>query len=221
MIRSKLYDSLFGLPIDIATPNLYRKFLETIEENVCVLEIGIGTGITLERNAQLIKSKNIKIHGIDINESYLNACAERVEKHDLKHYVTLELNDVIESKIEENKYDYILFMESYPVIPKESLKPIVKKALRIMKPDSKLVFIHNLVEQNEWNLFRALIKMNLKKVTTVEFGRLVIRSDFEKWCNSMGLCPELIKMIGELQLPFPGIRSIRQYMYFWRPVYKR
>lgn len=221
MIRSKLYDSLFGLPIDIATPNLYREFLETIEENVCVLEIGIGTGITLERNAQLIKSKNIKIHGIDINESYLNACAERVEKHDLKHHVTLELNDVIESKIEENKYDYILFMESYPVIPKESLKPIVKKALRIMKPDSKLVFIHNLVEQNEWNLFRALIKMNLKKVTTVEFGRLVIRSDFEKWCNSMGLCPELIKMIGELQLPFPGIRSIRQYMYFWRPVYKR
>lgn len=220
MIRSLLYDTLFGLPIEVATPNLYKVFLETVEENVNILEIGIGTGITLEKNAGLIKKKNIKIHGIDINDSYLQACQLRVENSNLKNNVTLELNNVLESRLAGDKYDYVLFMESYPVIPKESLKPIIQKVLKILKPSSKIVFIHNLVEEPEWNIGRAILKSNLKKLTTVEFGRLVVRGDFEKWCSSMGLYPEFIKMIGKLELPIPGLRSIRQYMYFWKPVYK-
>ena len=89
MIRSLLYDTLFGLPIEVATPNLYKVFLETVEENVNILEIGIGTGITLEKNADLVKKKNIKIHGIDINDSYLQACQLRVENSNLKNNVTL------------------------------------------------------------------------------------------------------------------------------------
>ena len=73
MIRPLLYDILFGLPIDVATPNLYRTFLSQVKENSQILEIGIGTGLTLEKNANLIRSKNIQIHGIDIDDSYLES----------------------------------------------------------------------------------------------------------------------------------------------------
>lgn len=215
MIKPLLYDAIFGVPLDVATPNLYKKFLNNIDENSSVLEIGIGTGLTLERNADTILQKNIKIHGIDIDSTYLNSCQLRVEKSGLDQNVTLELNDVLDACILHETYDYALFMESFPVINKSNLELIIKRVQKILKPNGKIVFIHNLVEEEEWSLGRALLKMNLKKVTTVEFGRLIVRSNFEKWCLKTGLRLDSIQMIGELKLPIPGLRSVRQYMYFW------
>lgn len=220
MIRPLLYDMLFGLPLEVATPNLYRIFLNHIEENSKVLEVGIGTGLTLEKNADIIKSKNIQIHGIDVDDSYLTACRLKIAKTDLHNHVTLELNNILDVELTVNHYDYVLFMESYPVIPRESLELIVRRLQRIVKPSGRITFIHNLIEKNEWSIGRALIKTNLKKVTTIDFGRLIVRADFEKWCIDAGLQLDSMQMIGELNLPFPPCNSIRQYMYFWKSMYK-
>jgi len=216
MIRPLLYDMLFGLPFDVATPNLYRVFLSRIKENSRVLEVGIGTGLTLEKNADLIKSKNIQIHGIDIDDSYLAACQARVAKANLYEHVTLELNDILDVELAADHYDYVLFMESYPVIPRESLELIIRRLRRIVKSSGRIVFIHNLIERDEWSIGRALIKANLKKFITIDFGRLIIRADFEKWCIDGGLQLDSMQMIGELNLPLPSCNSIRQYMYFWK-----
>ena len=217
MIRSMLYDMMFGLPIDIATPNLYKVFLESVEENSKILEIGIGTGLTLERNADIIKRKNIQIHGVDINDAYLKTCKLKIEKTGLEGNVSIELSDILDVGLHAGSYDYVLFMESYPVIPKESLELIVRKIRKACKKESgKIVFIHNLVEEDEWNILRAIIKANLKKITSVEFGRLIVRSDFERWCINLGLRLDLVQVIGELRVSFFK-SSIRQYMYFWKP----
>jgi len=221
MIRPLLYDILSGLPIDVATPSLYRAFLDQVKENSQVLEIGIGTGLTLEKNADLIKSKNIHVHGIDVDDSYLTSCRLKISRANLHDQVNLELNDVLDAELPIGHYDYVLFMESYPVIPRENLELVIRRLRRIVKPNGRIVFVHNLIEKDEWSIARALIKSNLKRVTTIDFGRLVVRGDFEKWCIDTGLKLDSVQVIGELNLPFPHFKSIRQYMYFWKPMYKK
>jgi cyclopropane fatty-acyl-phospholipid synthase-like methyltransferase len=143
-----------------------------------------------------------------------------VTKANLYEHVTLELSNILDIELAADYYDYILFMESYPVIPRENLELIIRRLRRIIKPSGRIVFIHNLIERNEWSIGRALIKTNLKKLTTIDFGRLIVRADFEKWCIDAGLQLDSMQMIGEFNLPFPPCSSIRQYMYFWKSMYK-
>ena len=120
-------------------------------------------------------------------------------------------------QLKTSSYDYILFMESYPVIDKQAIALIVNKLRYIVKPTGRICFVHNLVEKSEWSIAKSVIKSNLRKFTTVEFGRLVERTSYEKWCMDRGLRLDFMRVVGEVNVPLPGLHPIRQYMYFWRP----
>ena len=217
MIKALIYDMMFGLPVSISTPQLYRSFLGHIPAGSKVLEIGVGTGLTIALNSDLIKEKQITITGIDIDKSYASLCRSRIKRKKLDKLVEVKIGNILEMQLKTSSYDYVLFMESYPVINKQAIELIVGKLRYIVRPKGRICFVHNLVEKSEWSIAKSIAKSNLRKFTTVEFGRLVERTSYEKWCMDRGLQLDFMRVIGEVNVPLPGLHPIRQYMYFWKP----
>jgi cyclopropane fatty-acyl-phospholipid synthase-like methyltransferase len=181
--RSRLYDFWLG-NFGITTPELYQKFLESLPDNTRVLDVGVGNGICIEKCSQIIKSESLQIDGIDIDDEYIQACQERITRCGLSDQVRVFKQDLL-TFIPENKYDIVIFMESYPVIPEDLMSKFVLHAKAHLS--SNIVFIHNLVQEK--TLFRTIFKPLLvyTPLIWVDFGRLVSHSDFDKFASTIGL----------------------------------
>ena len=56
------------------TSGWYHHVLTRLPDNARLLDVGIGTGGAVSRNADLVRAKNIQVRGIDIDREYLNNC---------------------------------------------------------------------------------------------------------------------------------------------------
>src|SRR5215213_4456089 len=69
-VRAWLYDRvLTGL-----TSGWYREVLTRLPAGASLLDVGIGTGSAIARNARLVLAKDIHILGLDIDRDYLRRC---------------------------------------------------------------------------------------------------------------------------------------------------
>jgi len=164
------------------TPRIYKYVLENnhIKDNTSILEVGIGNGTCIKKNARLIKNKNLHIDGIDIDEDYIQKCNEVIIENNLDKNVTVRYENLFDLD-EKKKYNYIFFTESYPVIPEEIMIDMMKKSKNLLKPGGKVIFIHNLEKTHTF--IRDYLKPKLKYVPFlwVDFGRLSTHNDFDKF----------------------------------------
>lgn len=177
--RSYMYNVM--LPI---TPHMYGIILNKyIKENAKILDVGIGNGYCIDKNAKIIKKKKLRIDGIDIDDDYLDICQEVIKNNKLEKNVTSRKQDLLKMN-EDKKYDYVLFMESYPVIPLKTMIKMTKKSKKLLKPDGQLIFCHNLVDKksNFVDWFKPRIK-HIPFMGYVDFGRLSSHKDFDKFCE--------------------------------------
>ena len=194
----KIYDFTFGdLNFDLATPNLFMHVIEQLKSDSNVFDFGCGNGIcyTNRRIKQIIQSKNLKIHGIDINKAYIKKCIKRIKTMDLKKQVLIEYKDVFTLIIEkeEDKYDYIVLSESAPLIDDELLNMMIRHMKeKLLKKDGQIIFINNLTENS--SKFMVWIKPLFKYIISIDFGRILCRQNFENFAkqNDMNLKFQLI-----------------------------
>ena len=100
--RSFFYDLWLGNSwVGVSTPFLYKEMLNKLPDNATLLEIGIGNGVCIEKNAVLIKEKNIKIDGIDIDEDYVREAKKRVKLNGLEENVNVMIQDLLQYKTEK------------------------------------------------------------------------------------------------------------------------
>jgi cyclopropane fatty-acyl-phospholipid synthase-like methyltransferase len=173
------------LPI---TPYMYKIILKKyIDDNSKILDVGIGNGYCINKTADIIKKKNLKIQGIDIDDDYLEICNEVIKNNKLEKHVRAKKQDLLKMS-NDNKYDYILFMESYPVIPIKTMKKMVKKSKKLLNPNGKIIFCHNLVDKKsqfvDW--FKPRIK-DIPLLGNIDFGRLSSHKDFDKFIEDTNL----------------------------------
>lgn len=190
-IRSYCYDKIQAH--SAGTPELYTRMLKTLKPNSSILEIGIGNGICIEKNANQIKAGNFKIVGIDIDQGYLDICQKRIIENNLSDYVSCYYLDLL-STHNFDKYDYIVFPGSYPVIPLKTMYRMLNKSKDlIMDGNGEIIFIHSLYTKNEKNSLVMIgildfIKRNLKYIPLVwtDFGRMTNVFEFEEVINTQG-----------------------------------
>lgn len=208
-IRSQLYDYHIN-----NTHIFYKKVLTKLPENSRILEVGIGNGTCINKNADLIKEKNLHIDGIDIDKDYLEICNQRIIANDLQDYVTAKYQDLLTlqqpDKIDD-RYDYIFFMESYPVIPIDIMREMMKKCSELLKPKTGVIsFVHNLV--NEKNPVIEFVKPRLLYVPfiQVDFGRLTSHDEFDDFllsakykANQKSLL-EIVDVASHYKVPLPN-----------------
>ncbi len=176
-----MYDYFFGnANFKLSTPNLYNYSIQKLEKNSKVLDFGCGNGICYKNDnvIESIKDKNLQIVGIDIDEVYIKQCSERIINSNLEDNVSIKLMNIFDYKIkiDIDKFDYVIFSESAPLLSNELLVNIVNYINNnLIKENGKIIFINNLTDANSP---MKKYKPYLKYFSLIDFGRLLSEEEF-------------------------------------------
>ena len=176
-MRAWIYNkALMGL-----TPHWYENVLSQLPDGARLLDVGIGTGEALLRNADLIRTKALTVHGVDIDNTYLKHCQGNIEKHGLLDQITCAHQSVYDHT--DGPYDGVYFGASFMLLPDPT------KALHhvagLLKPEGLLYFTQTFHDKPSPMMEK--IKPMLHKVTTIHFGRVTYEQDFREVIHGAGM----------------------------------
>ncbi len=182
-LRGLIYDHTFAK----LTVNWYRAVLERLPEGASVLDVGIGTGGAVVANADLIRDKNLKILGLDIDPDYLKRCRRAIIKAGLVDHVRVRLESVYDHQ--GGPYDAIYFSGSFMLLP----DPVgaLHHVLSQLKPEGRVYFTQTFHEQR--SPLAEKIKPMLHKVTTIHFGQVTYLENFYQVIRESGA--EIVEMV--------------------------
>lgn len=169
-LRGLIYDHTFArLTID-----WYRAVLERLPQDAVVLDVGIGTGSAMVANADLIRSKQLQILGLDIDLDYINRCRRAIAKAGLEEYMQVRWESVYDHS--GGPYDAIYFSGSFMLLP----DPVgaLRHVLPQLKQSGRVYFTQTFHEQR--SPLAEKIKPLLHKVTTIHFGQVTYLGDFSR-----------------------------------------
>jgi alpha-N-acetylglucosaminidase len=137
--------------------------------------VGIGNGSMLKKYHHLIKSKGLKLTGIDINQSYINHCDRLIRTYQLQHQMEIYNESVETFKPPKNIYfDFILFSMSFMLFKNQG--SVLDRIKHYLKSDGEIVFFQTMFKERFG--FMEFIKPKLKYITTIDFGKVTYEKDF-------------------------------------------
>ncbi|MBI5182763.1 MAG: methyltransferase domain-containing protein [Nitrospinae bacterium] len=113
-----------------------------IKPNEKVLDVGVGTGLSLS-----IYPRHCYITGIDVSKEMLNKARKKVEKFSLSH-VTLREMDAMNLDFEDNAFDYVFATFVISVVP-DPIR-VISEMKRVAKNDGKIVIVNHFQSQNKF-----------------------------------------------------------------------
>ncbi|MBN1930059.1 MAG: class I SAM-dependent methyltransferase [Desulfobacterales bacterium] len=166
---------LYSLIINSVNDHCYGNCLTYFSEGSTILDVGIGNGMMIKNFHDLIKSKKLKITGIDINNSYLNHCDNLIRNYNLENNIKIYHTPIESYQPDpDENFDFILFSMSFMLFSDQQL--VIDRIKNWLKPDGKLVFFQTMYKKR----FRLMefIKPKLKYFTTISFGKVTYEKDF-------------------------------------------
>ncbi len=130
-----LYDFIFGKPLDQGRKKVLHQM--NIQPNQEILEVGIGTGLSLKHYP---KAHKINIKGIDLSKEMLKKAAIRGRKFNNINLSVEEINGE-ETPYHDNSFDKVILMYVYSVTP--SPKNLLAEAIRVCKPDGDIFIVNH------------------------------------------------------------------------------
>lgn len=189
-LYSHFYDSFFGTLLNPGR-RAARKLMD-IQPGERVLEVGIGTGISLP-----LYPRDVEVVGIDINYDMIEQAGEKKRRLGYTN-VRLCISDASEMAFKNNYFDKVIASHSITVIPKplETLKEIK----RVCKENAEFFFLNyagsddNLVARFEKALSPLRSRLGLGKAIDLEglLKNANFRIDFKDRVNVFKLF-QLIK----------------------------
>ena len=189
-LYSHFYDSVFG---SLLHPGRrMASELMDIQPGEKILEVGVGTGISLP-----LYRRDAEVIGIDISRDMIKQAGEKKQRLGY-HNVKLCITDAAEMAFKNNYFDKVIAAHSIAVIPKpfETLKEIK----RVCKENAEFFFLNyagsddNLVSRFEKALSPIRSRLGLGKAINLE--RLLhsanFKIDFKDRVNIFKLC-QIIK----------------------------
>lgn len=172
------------------TPGWYGEVLERLPAGSRVLDVGIGTGGAIARNAQLIRAKDLRILGLDVDVDYLERCEQVLSRAGLSEYVTPRLESVYEHQ--GGPYDAVYFSASFPLLP----DPVraLQHVITLLAPDRRVFFTQTFHHRKSKVLEK--LKPMLHRFTTMHFGRVTYEDDFRRVLEEAGLELEELATMG-------------------------
>ena len=176
-MRAWLYNRAL-LPL---TSKWYRAVLERLPEGARLLDVGIGTGGALIRNKDLLLSKQITVVGVDIDADYVKTCAKAVKKHQLDEQVSVELRSIYD--FSQDGFDAAYFSASFMLMPDP---PKALAHVCSLLSDGGRVYFTQTIEEERSPLVEKTKPM-LKKLTTIDFGRVTYEDEFLSTVSQAGI----------------------------------
>jgi ubiquinone/menaquinone biosynthesis C-methylase UbiE len=182
-VRGWLYDRLLaGL-----TAGWYRAVLTRLPDRARVLDVGIGTGGAVTRCAELVRAKELRIVGVDIDRDYLERCASGLRRAGLDGHVSTCLASVYDHR--GGPYDAVYFSASLMLLP----DPVgaLTHVARQLEPTGQMFFTQTFHHRRS-RLVEKLKPM-IRHVTTIHFGRVTYEDEFRAALADAGL--ELVEFV--------------------------
>lgn len=177
MIRGFIYDTL----ILRLTSRWYAEVLERVPEGAALLDVGIGTAGALLANADLVRRKSLRVVGIDVDADYVARARKRLADSPLADAAQVRLESVYDHR--GGPYDAVYFSGSFMLLPEP------ERALRhcraLLSPDGRIFFTQTI--QKERNRWMEMLKPLLRRITTIDFGRVTYEDDFRAQLRAAGL----------------------------------
>ena len=128
-----------------ATLNDFMKEQLSLEENDHVLEIGFGTGKLIFEMAKQVKTGFIE--GIDLSDTMVAIAEKKNKKYIAQDRVIIRQGDFAETAYPYNHFDKICSANTVYFWPQPD--NYIKKILRILKSDGKLILAFEDIKQLE------------------------------------------------------------------------
>jgi phosphatidylethanolamine/phosphatidyl-N-methylethanolamine N-methyltransferase len=129
-----------------------------------VLEVGVGTGISLPKYAP-----NVCVYGVDISERMLRKAQQRVDELQLKNVEGLAVMDAEHLEFPDKSFDVV--MAQYVVTACPNPEACLDEFARVLKPGGELILLSRVSADKG---LRQVIEKGLMPVTT----RLGFRTEF-------------------------------------------
>jgi len=186
MFRGFVYDRLLsGL-----TSRWYAEVLSRVPEGAGLLDVGIGTAAALLENSDRVKQKDIQVTGIDIDADYVERARARLRDSALHQSVDVRLESVYDHQ--GGPYDAVYFSASFMILPDPEKALLHCRGL--LKPGGRIFFTQTI--QNRPSRGLEIVKPMLKRVTSVEFGRVTYEDAFKAEIRAAGLDLEEFTVLG-------------------------
>ena len=128
-----LYDVIFGHPLDSGRRTAIER--THLQPGNRVLEVGVGTGLSLSHYPP-----EVKITGIDISPEMLEKARKRVSQEKLTHVEELRTMDAQAMDFEDHSFDAVFAMYIMAVVPDPYR--VVQEMSRVCRPGGHLVIVN-------------------------------------------------------------------------------
>lgn len=130
---SHLYDAFFGRVFYPRIAKVVKSL--AIEPGARVLEIGVGTGLSLDAYP-----RHCHVTGIDLAPDMLEKAQERIDRHGLRH-VSVEQGDALDLRFPDDSFDYVMAFHVVSVVP--DARRLMAEAQRVCRPGGQIVIINH------------------------------------------------------------------------------
>jgi phosphatidylethanolamine/phosphatidyl-N-methylethanolamine N-methyltransferase len=130
---SPFYDLIFGKVLE-AGRRLAFNYLDSSHKKV--LEVGIGTGLTLHHYP-----KTCHIVGIDISAKMIQRAKERVREMGNGLKVDLQVMDACQMTFEDNTFDAVL--SPYVITTVQDPHKFCQEIIRVCKPGGQIIIVNH------------------------------------------------------------------------------
>ncbi len=176
-LRGRIYDAA----IPGTTTAWYGAVLDRLPDGARVLDVGIGTGAALLAHAGRLRARRLVVVGIDIDAAYVARCRAAIARADAGAHVSAQTESVYDHR--GGPYDAVYFSASFMLLP----DPVaaLRHVATLLAPGGRLFFTQTFEHRRsrlvEW------IKPLLRRVTTIDFGRVTYESDFRATLAAAGV----------------------------------
>lgn len=147
-----------------------------------VLEVGVGTGISLPQFPE-----DVHVTGIDLSEEMLKKARKRVAEDNLRN-VDLHCMDAMDLRFPDNSFDRIIVLYVLSVVPEPYR--MLSEIRRVCKPGAEVIFVNHFAKENP---VARRVEAGLAKYA----GRLGFQPDFplQPVLDNVGLDVEEIRPV--------------------------
>jgi phosphatidylethanolamine/phosphatidyl-N-methylethanolamine N-methyltransferase len=156
-----VYDLVFGSVFD---PGRKAAIVEAERIGGRILEVGIGTGISLPDY-----SANNRIFGVDISDKMLRKARQRVEDLALTHVEGLAVMDAKRLEFDDNSFDVVVAQYVVTTVPDP--EGTLDEFARVLKPGGEIILVSRVGAE-------AGVRRSLEHIFAPAARKLGWRTDF-------------------------------------------
>jgi ubiquinone/menaquinone biosynthesis C-methylase UbiE len=164
---SKLFVWFYSLFCPFYGRKFYNKLIKTLEikGDESILDFGSGTGVLAKRLIKLLNNEG-HLTCLDTSKAFLNKVRKKLKKYNNVEYL---LGDILELKIQPNRFDIIISSWVIHHISHEHRKEIIKEFIFSLKQNGRIFLIeyckkpHGITEDEVFELFSNSALKNSNK----------------------------------------------------------